>query len=90
MSRRRRSLTGLAKRQKSEKGNGKKATSYTFKMNYYWMLGDNRYDSMDSRIWGFVPEDHIIGKAVAVWMSWDSDAPLLQRMRWDRLLKPVK
>lgn len=48
---------------------GKKATSYTFKMNYYWMMGDNRYCSADSRMWGFVPEDHIVGRASMVWFS---------------------
>ena len=48
---------------------GKKVTSYTFSMNYYWLMGDNRYNSADSRIWGFVPEDHVVGRASLVWFS---------------------
>jgi len=69
--------------------NGKKTNNYTFKMNYYWVLGDNRHDSEDSRYWGFVPEDHISGKALFIWMSWDSDAPLFEKIRWDRFLKGI-
>jgi signal peptidase I len=66
--------------------NGEKATSYTFKMDYYWMMGDNRHNSQDSRFWGFVPEDHIVGKAVFVWLSYDSQ---LGEVRWDRLFSLV-
>ncbi|MBL4669038.1 MAG: signal peptidase I, partial [Flavobacteriales bacterium] len=66
--------------------NGEVATSYTFKMDYYWMMGDNRHNSQDSRFWGFVPEDHIVGKAVFVWMSWDSQQG---GIRWDRLFTLV-
>ncbi|MBB3058915.1 signal peptidase I [Mucilaginibacter gotjawali] len=70
--------------------NGKKINTYTFKMNYYWVLGDNRHDSEDSRYWGFVPEDHISGKAIFIWMSWDSDAPLFKKIRWERILGGIK
>jgi signal peptidase I len=69
--------------------NGKKTDSYTFKMNYYWMMGDNRHDSDDSRYWGFVPEDHIVGKALFVWMSIDDDASFLNKIRWSRLFKII-
>ena len=60
---------------------GKETTSYTFEMNYYWMMGDNRYNSADSRVWGFVPEDHIVGKASLVWFSKDA----AEGIRWNRL-----
>jgi signal peptidase I len=69
--------------------NGLKTNSYTFKMNYYWMMGDNRHDSEDSRYWGFVPEDHIIGKAQFIFMSWDDNAPLLNKVRWSRLFNII-
>jgi len=69
--------------------NGKKTDSYTFKMNYYWMMGDNRHDSLDSRFWGFVPEDHIVGKALFIWMSWDSDASFFSKIRWSRLFRGI-
>jgi signal peptidase I len=69
--------------------NGKKADHYTFKMNYYWMMGDNRHNSLDSRFWGYVPEDHVIGKALVTWMSIDSTANLLNKVRWNRILKPI-
>ena len=69
--------------------NGKKTDTYTFKMDYYWMMGDNRHDSADSRYWGFVPEDHIVGRALFVWMSWDSNADFLHRIRWSRLFRGV-
>lgn len=67
--------------------NGKEAKTYTFKMNYYWMMGDNRHNSADSRFWGFVPEDHIVGKAVFVWLSLDKDRSFLDKIRWTRLFR---
>ena len=69
--------------------NGKKTDSYTFKMNYYWMMGDNRHDSDDSRFWGFVPEDHIVGKALFIWMSWDDNASFFHKIRWSRLFNGI-
>lgn len=70
--------------------NDKIATTYTFKMNYYWMMGDNRHNSADSRFWGFVPENHIVGKALFMWMSWDKNAEGLKKIRWNRLFRSVK
>ena len=64
--------------------NGKEVTEYTFKMDYYWMMGDNRQGSQDSRYWGFVPEDRIVGKAWMIWFSYDSGP------RWKRLFRIVK
>jgi signal peptidase I len=64
--------------------NGKETNEYTFKMDYYWMMGDNRQDSQDSRYWGFVPEDRIVGKASLIWFSWDKGP------RWSRLFRSVK
>jgi len=69
--------------------NGKKTDSYTFKLNYYWMMGDNRHDSDDSRYWGFVPEDHIVGKALFIWMSWDENASFFSKIRWSRLFNGI-
>jgi signal peptidase I len=69
--------------------NGKETTSYTFKFDYYWMMGDNRHNSLDSRFWGFVPEDHIVGKAVFIWMSWDTDGTFLGKIRWSRLFNLI-
>ena len=70
--------------------NGKRATTYTFKMNYYWMQGDNRHNSADSRFWGFVPEDHIVGKASFVWLSINKDMPWYKKIRWDKLFRFVQ
>lgn len=69
--------------------NGAVADSYTFKMDYYWMMGDNRHNSADSRYWGFVPEDHIVGKAVFIWLSLDKDQPFYNKIRWSRLFSFV-
>ncbi|RFZ84597.1 signal peptidase I [Mucilaginibacter terrenus] len=69
--------------------NDKKADTYTFKMNYYWMMGDNRHNSEDSRFWGFVPEDHIVGKAVITWMSLDSEGSFFSKVRWNRIFRPI-
>ncbi|TKC03730.1 signal peptidase I [Pedobacter frigoris] len=70
--------------------NGKPATSYTFKMDYYWMMGDNRHRSLDSRYWGFVPEDHIVGKALFIWMSYNTNGTFFNKIRWNRLLRGIK
>jgi signal peptidase I len=64
--------------------NGKEVTDYTFKMDYFWMMGDNRQGSQDSRYWGFVPEDRIVGKAWMIWFSWEGGP------RWKRLFSIVK
>ncbi len=70
--------------------NGKKTNKYKFKMDYYWMMGDNRHNSADSRYWGFVPEDHIVGKPLFIWLSISPDSnPEARTYRWDRLFKWV-
>jgi len=69
--------------------NGKVATSYTFGQNYYWMMGDNRHNSEDSRYWGFVPENHIVGKPVFIWLSIDPNGKGLNKIRWDRVFTTV-
>ena len=70
---------------------GEKATTYTFGMDYFWMMGDNRNNSADSRFWGYVPEDHIVGKASLVWMSLDQDYSLFDgKIRWDRFFTLIK
>lgn len=69
--------------------NGQLATKYTFKLDYYWMMGDNRHNSADSRYWGFVPEDHIVGKPIFIWWSSDKDRHGLNGIRWNRIGKMV-
>ncbi len=69
--------------------NGKVASKYTFKLDYYWMMGDNRHNSLDSRYWGFVPEDHIVGKPIFIWWSSDPDRHGFSGIRWNRLFRFV-
>ena len=71
--------------------NKERSTSYTFKQNYYWMMGDNRYNSEDSRVWGFVPYDHVLGKPVFIWMSIDGlfEGIGNWKIRWDRVFTTV-
>ncbi len=70
--------------------NGETATSYTFKMDYYWMMGDNRQNSADSRYWGFVPEDHIVGKAKFIWLSLDKEKSFPANIRFKRMFTSVR
>ena len=69
--------------------NGIKTNSYTFKLDYYWMMGDNRHDSLDSRYWGFVPEDHIVGKALFVWWSFAKEGSGFNLIRWNRIFRGI-
>lgn len=64
--------------------NGAETNQYTFKMDYFWLMGDNRHNSQDSRFWGFVPEDHVVGRASLIWFSWDKGP------RWNRLFRAIK
>ncbi len=69
--------------------NGKQTNTYTFKMDYYWMMGDNRHNSADSRYWGFVPEDHVVGKPIFIWWSSDPDRNGFSGIRWSRIFSFV-
>jgi signal peptidase I len=70
---------------------GKVLTHYTFRQDYYFMMGDNRHNSADSRYWGFVPRDHVVGKAVFVWMSLDPDpTDFINKIRWDRIFRVIR
>ena len=69
--------------------NGEEAHSYTFRQDYYFMMGDNRHNSLDSRYWGFVPEDHIVGKPAVIWLSIDGNKRFPKNIRWRRFFKFV-
>lgn len=70
--------------------NGQETSSYTFDMDYYWMVGDNRHTSSDSRFWGYVPEDHVVGRAMFVWLSLDPNKPFPQRIRLNKTLRIIR
>lgn len=69
--------------------NDVKTRNYTFKQNYYWMMGDNRHNSLDARYFGYTPEDHIVGKPVFIWMSWNTSGKGIDKIRWDRIFTTV-
>ena len=73
--------------------NGVKSNSYTFQQDYFYLIGDNRHNSLDGRYWGYVPFDHVLGKPVMVWFSWDANAPSLvaklKSIRWNRMFTTV-
>ena len=69
---------------------GQKTDTYTFAMNYYWLMGDNRYNSADSRVWGFVPEDHVVGRASLVWLSKSTYIESFGGIRWERIFKWIE
>lgn len=69
---------------------GENITSYTFKQDYYFMMGDNRHNSLDSRFWGFVPENHVVGKGFIIWLSIDKDGKFLSSIRWNRILNLIR
>lgn len=69
--------------------NDELANSYTFKQDYYWMMGDNRHNSLDARAWGFTPFNHVVGKPVFIWMSWDTNGEGFDKIRWERVFTTV-
>ena len=69
--------------------NGGLVSNYTFQQDYYWMMGDNRHNSEDSRYWGYVPFDHVVGKPVFCCFSWHRDGKGLSKVRWERLITSV-
>jgi signal peptidase I len=69
--------------------NGKVSNTYTFKQDYYWMMGDNRQNSLDARFWGYVPFNHVVGKPVFIWFSWDKDGKGINKIRWNRVFSIV-
>ncbi|MFY8033223.1 MAG: signal peptidase I, partial [Flexibacteraceae bacterium] len=69
---------------------GSPVKEYTFKQDYYWMMGDNRHNSADSRIFGFVPADHIVGKAVFVWLALNKSKKNNRSVRWERMMRTIK
>jgi len=69
--------------------NGEIADTYTFKQDYYWMMGDNRQNSLDARAWGYVPFDHVVGKPVLIWLSWETNGKGINKIRWDRMFTTV-
>lgn len=70
--------------------NGQNITSYTFKQDYFFMMGDNRNNSLDSRYWGFVPENHVVGKALFIWFSVDQEASVANKVRWNRIFNIIR
>jgi signal peptidase I len=70
--------------------NGEETDTYTFKMDYYWLVGDNRHNSADSRYWGFVPENHVVGKAMFVWLSIDKNKSFINKIRFDKTFRVIK
>jgi signal peptidase I len=70
--------------------NATEVDSYTFRMDYFFMMGDNRHNSADSRFWGFVPEDHIVGKASFIWLSLDKDKGFPKNIRWGRMFRSIE